>query len=399
MEIIPMKNLKVIKAGIIGSGFAADFHFKAIQRVYSTKVEVVGVCSKNPENADLFAKKYGLIAYKNIEDIIEASDVLHLCTPPVTHESLAIMVLQQDKDVIVEKPLTGFFGTGEPDFNGDTFSRKVGLEKALESIRRILAAEKASKGTIMYAENWVYAPAIQKERELIEKTKAQILWIQAQQSHSGSHSLDYGKWQLSGGGSLMGKGCHPLTAAIYLKHVEGRVRNGKPIRPMRVSSRTHAITRLETFKNEGHLRNSYTDVEDYAFTHIIFEDGTVADITASELLHGGVKNYLEVHANNHRTICNLTPNNAMQSYNPVEENFKDIYVVEKTGTKTGWSNISPDEAWFNGYQHEMEAFYRTSAFGEPVESNSSLAADVIATIYSAYVSAEKKGSEILIPEY
>ena len=113
-----------------------------------------------------------------------------------------------------------------PEFNGDTFPREEGLAVAMESIRRMLEAEKESKGSIMYAENWVYAPAIQKERELIEKTGAQILWIQAQQSHSGSHSLDYGKWRLSGGGSLMGKGSHPLTAAIYLKHVEGRVRNG-----------------------------------------------------------------------------------------------------------------------------------------------------------------------------
>ncbi|HDR68744.1 MAG TPA: gfo/Idh/MocA family oxidoreductase, partial [Bacteroidaceae bacterium] len=102
---------------------------------------------------------------------------------------------------------------------------------------------------------------------------------------------------------------------------------------------------------------------------------------------------LEVHANNHRTICNITPNNAMQTYNPVDENFKDIYVVEKTGTKQGWSNISPDEAWFNGYQHEMDAFYRSVATGAPIESNSSLAADVIATIYAGYVSAEQKGAE------
>jgi hypothetical protein len=44
----------------------------------------------------------------------------------------------------------------------------------------------------------------------------------------------------------------------------------------------------------------------------------------------------------------------------------------------------------------MEAFYRSAAFGDPIESNSSLASDVIATIYAGYVSAEKKGAEIEI---
>ena len=81
---------------------------------------------------------------------------------------------------------------------------------------------------------------------------------------------------------------------------------------------------------------------------------------------------------------------------PVDENFKDIYVVEKTGTKQGWSNPSPDEDWFTGYPQEIEAFYRTVAYDEPIESNSLLAADCISTIYSAYVSAEKAGCEVPI---
>ena len=42
----------------------------------------------------------------------------------------------------------------------------------------------------------------------------------------------------------------------------------------------------------------------------------------------------------------------------------------------------------------MDAFYNTVANGVPIESNSALAADVIATIYAAYLSAEKKGEEV-----
>jgi predicted dehydrogenase len=385
---------KELKAGIIGSGFAARFHLEALRRVNSVKVDVIGAYSRDPNKLKKFVDEKEITAFDSMEALIESADVLHVCTPPVTHEPIAVAVLKKNKHVIIEKPFTGYFGNGEADFNGDTFSRETGLKQALASIERILDAEKASNGIIMYAENWVYAPAIQKEREIIEKTGAQILWMLAEESHSGSHSLDYGKWHLSGGGSLMGKGCHPLAAAIYLKHVEGRTRNGKPIRPKTISSRTHSITRMPGFRNEGHLRDSYKDVEDYAMAHIVFEDGTIADILASELVHGGVKNHLEVNANNHRTICNIGPNNSMQTYNPVEENFKDIYVVEKTGTKQGWSNISPDEGWFNGYQHEMDAFYKSAAYGDPVESNSSLASDTIATIYAGYVSSEQQGAQI-----
>jgi predicted dehydrogenase len=248
----------------------------------------------------------------------------------------------------------------------------------------------------MYAENWVYAPSIQKEREILEKTGAQILWMHGEESHSGSHSSAYGKWKLSGGGSMIGKGCHPLTAAIYLKHVEGRVRVGKPIRPRSVSARTHAITRMPAFIDKGHLRTTYTDIEDFAMLHVVFEDGSIADVFASELVLGGVHNWIEINANNHRTICNINPNSSMQAYTPSEAHFKDVYVVEKTETKQGWSSMSPDEGWFAGYQHEMDAFYRSAAFGDRVESNSTLAADAMSTIYSGYVSAERKGAEVTI---
>jgi predicted dehydrogenase len=389
-------NKKTLNAGFIGSGFAAKFHYEALRRVYSTKVEVVGAYSLNQDRLNEFTSLRDIKAYADVEDLIQDCDVLHICTPPVTHEPLVVSALKKNKYVIVEKPLTGYFGDNSEEFNGDNFPREIGLTHTIESLKRMLEAEKNSEGKIMYAENWVYAPAIQKEREILEKSGSQILWMHGEQSHSGSHSLAYGQWKLSGGGSMMGKGCHPLTAAIYLKHVEGRVRDGKPIRPRSISARTHAITRLPNYQDDGFLQTTYKDIEDFAMMHVEFEDSTIATIFASELVLGGVKNWLEINTSNHRTICNIGPNNAMQSYTPDEKYFEDVYVVEKTETKQGWSSISPDEAWFAGYQHEMEAFYKTVAFGDPIESNSSLAADVIATIYSGYVSAESKGTEVVI---
>ena len=83
----------------------------------------------------------------------------------------------------------------------------------------------------------------------------------------------------------------------------------------------------------------------------------------------------------------------------MDENFKDIYVVEKTGTKQGWSNPSPNEDWFTGYPQEIEAFYRTVAHGGSVESDSNLAADAISTIYSAYVSTENAGAETAVKTF
>jgi predicted dehydrogenase len=385
---------KIIRCGIAGSGFAAKFHFEALKRLYSADVRIEGAFSPNTERLRQFTEPGKIKTFKSIEDLIDNVDVVHVCTPPSTHEPIVVAALEKNRHVIVEKPFTGYFGDGSEGFSGDTFSREKGLELTLASIKRMIDAEKKSGGKIMYAENWIYAPSVIKEKEMLEKTKAQILWIHGEESHSGSHSLAYGQWKFSGGGSMIGKGCHPLSAALYFKQVEGKARDGKPIRPAAISARTHVITRMPGYLNEGHLRTTYKDIEDFAQMHVIFEDGTFADIFASELVLGGVHNWIEVNTNNHRTICNISPNNAMQTYTPDEKHFRDVYIVEKTETKQGWSSVSPDEAWFTGYQHEMEAFYRTAAFGDPIESDSKLAADVISTIYSGYLSAEKKGSEV-----
>jgi predicted dehydrogenase len=390
-----MKKKKV-RSGIVGAGFAASFHFEAIRKVHGTDVEVAGVYCRTKETRDAFAKRRGIKAFDSLDSLLGAVDVVHVCAPAVAHEATVVQALERDIYPICEKPLTGYFGDGSEDFNGDTFPKRKALDFALDSIRRITEAERKSKACLLYAENWVYAPAIQKEREIIEKTKAQILWIHGEEAHSGSHAKTYAYWRFSGGGVMLGKGCHPLTGALYLKQVEGKTRDGKSIRPKAVSARAHALTRLPHFRDEGHIRCDYHDIDDFSLMHVVFEDGTVADIFASDIILGGIHNWLEVAANNHRSICNINPNTAMQTYNPVDANFKDIYVVEKTGTKQGWSTPSPDEDWFTGYPQEIEAFYRTVAYSEPVQSDSSLAADCIATIYSAYASAEQMGSEVEI---
>src|SRR5579883_1188601 len=296
-----------IRLGFAGARFAAEFHWHGIRRVYGVPLEIVGVTSRTPDARDAFARQKGIRAFETFDELCAAVNVVDICTPPSSHEELAIRALNLGKHVIVEKPLTGYYGDGTAGLRGNTFPKERMLREATASCERILAAAKASGKQVCYAENWVYAPAIQKEREILARSGGQILWMLGEQSHGGSHSPYYGSWKFSGGGSLVGKGCHPLSAALYLKRVEGEAAGKPPIRPAAVSARTHEITRLSGYRDEGFLRTAYEDIEDYAQIHIRFSDGTVADIFSSELVLGGVRNWLEVIGNNHRTRCNLNP--------------------------------------------------------------------------------------------
>lgn len=389
-----------VRIGIAGAGFAAKFHLKNMRRVYGVPVEVTGVTARSSQTREAFAQEFGVRAFDSFAALCDASDLVSLCTPPSTHEELAIEALRRGKHLIIEKPFTGFFGPAGADpsaFRGNTFPKEQMLRAAVASCERIAEAAHAAGRLIGYAENWIYAPAIQKETELVTKSGAQILWILGNQSHSGSHSPYYGQWRFSGGGSLVGKSCHPLSTALYLKRAEGSATGKQPIRPAMVSARTHEITRLPDFRDLGFIRTGYQDIEDYGQLHITFTDGTVADIFASELMLGGVSNWIEVISNNHRTHCNLNPIDALDTFIAKEDAFRDIYLVEKLGTNQGWSHPAPDEAWQHGYPQEFQDFVECFSQGREPAAGLGLARDTMATIYAGYLSAERKGAEVEIP--
>lgn len=387
----------MIKSGFVGSGFAASFHYDALLEGAGGRCKPVGVYSAHAEHRERFARDRGIEAFESLEELLQAVEVVHVCVPAALHEEVAVEALRHGVNVILEKPFTGFFGPpGHKGFHGGCFPKEEMREEAVRSARRILDAEGSSDAHLYYAENWVHAPVVQKEAEVVEKSGAQILWIIAEESHSGSHSRAYGEWRSSGGGSLMGKGAHPITAALYLKRIEGEAHGGGIIRPVSVSARTHELTRLPSYRDAGFLRTSYSDVEDFAAIHLLFEDGTVADVFASEIVLGGVHNWLEVAANNHRTRCNINPIDALATYNPKEEQLRDVYLVEKIGTKQGWSNPAPDENWMNGYVGEMRTFYRLIEEHRPSFSNAGLGFDTVNVIYSAYLSAERGGTEVVL---
>ncbi len=388
---------ETIRVGIVGAGFAARFHWEGYRRVYGVPVQVVGVMSKSAQTSEAFARERGIKAYATIEELCDVADVIDVCTPSATHEPMALEALKRGKHVVIEKPFTGYFGPETGEFRGDSFSKEVMLREAMASSERMLSAAQNSGRWICYAENWVYAPAIQKEREILTKSGGQVLRIIADESHSGSHSVYGGIWRFSGGGALVGKGCHPLSAALYLKREEGEAREGQAIRPASVSARVHEITRLKSFRDASFLRTSYEDVEDYCQAHVTFEDGTVADIFCSDLVLGGVHSWMEVFANNHRTRCNLNPVNVLETYNAREDFLKDVYVTEKIGTKQGWSHPAPDEDWQQGYPQEFQNFMESIAHHREPLSGGELARDTVAVLYSAYLSAERRGAEVEIP--
>src|SRR5438045_3343050 len=210
-----------LRIGIAGTGFAGRFHLENFQ---DTGAQVVGATSTRPESRDAFASRYGIRSFASVAEMLPEIDVLDICTPPSSHSLYILEAAAAGKHVIVEKPLTGFYGSPKQ------YDKRQMLEAVVEEARRLREAVQNAGIILGYAENFVYAPSIQKEREIVEKTSAQILRLVGEESHSGSHSRVYGIWRIQGGGSLLAKGCHALGAILELRRKEGLDRTGKPSR-------------------------------------------------------------------------------------------------------------------------------------------------------------------------
>ena len=391
--------MDTVRVGLIGTGFAGKFHYESLCQVRGVHLEVAGVTSLRAESRNAFGKAYGIPVYDDVAGMLPHVDVIDICSPPSAHSEAMVLAADAGVHVICEKPFTGYFGPegcGD-EYRGNEDPKGPMLEKVVDELSRVSEMIRASGVTFGYAENFVYAPAIQKEREVIEKTGAQVLRITGEESHNGSASPVYGIWRFQGGGSLMGKICHPLSAALYLKRVEGMARNGKPIRPKTVTCRCEAITGLKAYEDRGFLRNDYHDTEDHGWMHITYEDGTIADVIAGEIVLGGLYSFVEVFANNHRTRCNLSPISILDTFNPSAKQYEDIYTVEKISTKEGWTAVSPDENFTMGYLAEMQDFITAIVNRQTPQSDLELACDSISAIYAAYLSDERGGQETDIP--
>src|SRR4051794_922851 len=227
-----------VRIGIIGAGFAAHLHLENYALVHGVEVEVAGIYSPTAGRSQRLGAEFGLPrVYSTVGDLVgdPAIDLVDLCVPNSQHTPLIVPCAGAGKHVACEKPLTGFFGDGEPGV-GTRFGQTEMLTGALANADLALDALARAGKRLHYAENWVYSPNIRKAARLVERSGGAILRIVGEESHSGTHSPYARQWRFSGGGSLLNKGCHPLGAALALKYAEGQRRWGRPIRPARVAA-------------------------------------------------------------------------------------------------------------------------------------------------------------------
>ena len=316
------------------------------------------------------------------------------------HHPFAAQAAAAGKHIIVEKPLTGYFGApGDPEPIGEAVSKAKMLEGARSNAQAVREAAQRHHVRLCYAENWVYAPPVAKLRRLIQTSGGDILDVRCEECHSGSPSSFARYWEHAGGGALLRMGVHAVGTCLHLKAYEGQVRTGRPIRPMAVTADVAPLMRTETARRDATkwIAADPVDVENWANVAIAFEDGTRGLVTVTDAGLGGLQAKIAVYMTNAVMHANMTQNTAVQAHAPDPDIFGQEYFTEKIETRAGWTFPSPDEGWFRGYPQEMQDFVETIATGRDPLAGIDLAADCIEVIYAAYLSAAE-GRRVVLHE-
>ncbi len=384
--------------GMAGAGRATELHMLGLQRFSGIPICYKHIAARRNEQVIPAKKRFGFQkASLNFDDLLNDSeiDVIDICTPPYVHDEMIRKSLAAGKHVICEKPLTGYFGNADdPEPIGLKVSRQKMYEYVLSEMRDLENVVKKSGKKFMYAENFVYAPAVVKAAEILEKKKSKILFAKGEESLKGSSSPVAGKWNKTGGGTFIRTGAHPLTAVLWLKRQEAIARQ-ENIFVKSVLADMSQITPALSDYDHRHIAARPEDVEDFGVVIITFSDGTKALIAATDTLLGGSRNCVELYCNDAVINCKITMSDLMSTYFLDEENLEDVYISEMLPGKIGWNNPFLSDEIIRGYTDEMRDFIECIYFDREPKSGFDLAFETTKVIYAAYWSGEVKKEIVL----
>ena len=380
-----------IRVGLVGCGFAAELHMHGYRRVYGVDAQVAAVAARGDAVVD-FAKRHRIAAtHRDFRALLAdpAIDVVDICTPPALHAAMIIAAVRAGKHVICEKPFTGYFGRedDEPPIGRHVPKARM-YEHVMEEMEKTRAAVEASGRLFLYAEDWIYAPAVAKTVEILQATRDKILFMKADESHSGSHAAHAAQWAMTGGGSLIRMGCHPLSTVLYLKQVEAKAR-GERISVAGVTADVGHVAAGLKPQERRFIKADPVDVEDWAMLTLTFSDGTKSTVFSGDMILGGVRNLIETYTSGGALYANITPNDHMTAYLTDEQKLEGVYITEKVDRKTGWQFVCLEEEWTRGYLQEIQDFMECVALGREPRAGLDLAYETTKLVYAGYRSAEE----------
>lgn len=318
-----MKKLRVL---LVGAAFSADLHSDGYSRILD-KVQIVGICDKDPNRIAALAERYGFTGYTPYDDYTAAiqqcgCDLVDICMPNFLHHDVAIQALNAGRDIICEKPLA------------------TTVEDAQDMVD---TADRLGRH-IYYAEDWLFAPAFRRALDILDSGKVgRPLYIRARECHSGSHSPFAQSIKYCGGGCMVHLGVHPVSFMLAMKN-----------------NRWSELTAMTSGGGVSNLAHRQMEGEDWAGAFLRFADGTCATLEANYVTVGGMEDVLDIYCEQGCVHVDLSFSGPVRVFSLPGLD----YTVEKAEITTGWSTPAVDEKYSLGYCGEINHFVDSALAGQ-----------------------------------
>ncbi|MHC4425333.1 MAG: Gfo/Idh/MocA family protein [Planctomycetota bacterium] len=253
----------MLKIGMIGAGFVAGFHEKALCSVRG--VELAGVCA--PEGAEALAERArqdGLgktRVFENVAGICAAVDVVCIFAPNFARLEIMRNIAKvvengtKIKGIICEKPLA----------------------RNLQEADVMARMAKALRVPTAYFENQLHMPAVVEARRqltAVEQSMGSVHLARSAEEHGGPHEPWFWDPTRQGGGVCCDMGCHSVAVGMY-----ALTPSGKPPDYLTPVSVTANMALLKWGKEPwiGRLKErgvdyTATPAEDYSNVTLEFKD-------------------------------------------------------------------------------------------------------------------------------
>ena len=94
----------MLKVGVLGAGHLGKIHLRLLEQ--SEKYNLIGFYDPNEENAQNVAKQFGYKNYATIDALIKDVEVIDIVTPTLSHFDCAKNAIEKGRHIFIEKPIT-----------------------------------------------------------------------------------------------------------------------------------------------------------------------------------------------------------------------------------------------------------------------------------------------------
>jgi predicted dehydrogenase len=223
-------NGRPIRVGVVGAGWGAGLHLAGFQR--TGRATLSAIMNRSRDNAEKTAAQFGVEqVVDSLDELIEASDVVTVATPPHAHREATLAAVAAGRPVLCEKPLAMDAAEAHEML---TAARRAGVSHATGFI-------------------WRFDPAVARMREVLRAGDIGTPVEVHTSCPMGVPVLPY-NWMYDsgqGGGALMQHGTHVIDRVRYLLESE-------------IVTLTGQLHRDVTEAEDGHAFHNVLDVFDWA---------------------------------------------------------------------------------------------------------------------------------------